>query len=56
MKDEKEFRAAARHLLELVDAEARGEISQHELLRAWKIFMRAGNDYLKQLERQIKLN
>lgn len=56
MKDGDEFQAAAQRLLDLVDAEARGDISTQILLEEWKKFMRAGAVYLRQLEKQIKLN
>lgn len=56
MKNEKEFRASAEHLLEMVDACERGEISEYQLLRAWKQFMRAGADYIKRLGSASNLN
>lgn len=56
MKNEKEFRTAAANLLKMVEAQERGEISEYQLLRAWKQFMRAGTDYIKRLGSASNLN
>lgn len=47
---------AGQRLLELVDRHERGEISESELLREWKRFMNEAHEYLRWLEKQIKLN
>lgn len=56
MKNSDEFRAAAQRLLDLVDAEGRGEISTYQLLYEWKKFRRISAEYFKQLEKQMRLN
>ena len=55
-RDSKEFHTAAARLLEMVERQERGEISEMTLLNEWQQFMRAGQAYLDDLKLQIKLN
>ena len=56
MKTAEEFQQAAALLLKLVEDYEKGLISEHQLLSAWKKFMRDGQKYLNQLHQEIKLN
>ncbi len=51
-----EFKQMAFDLLELVEKQERGEISEFQLLRAWKQFMRQASLYFEELNKQIKIN
>lgn len=55
-KSREEFRAAGEALLELVEAQARGEVSEWKLLCEWSTFMREGAEFIKRLEKEMKLN
>lgn len=52
-RSDDEIKAAGQRLLGLVDAHERGEISEQELLREWKCFMRDGYEYLDWLRSQL---
>lgn len=51
-----DFKKKASDLLLLVEQQERGEITDLQLLRAWKDFYRQGSAYLQELQRQIKIN
>lgn len=55
-KTSEEFQTAANRILDLVECQERGEISENKLLHEWKLFRRQSEVYFSELKRQANKN